>query len=224
MSSGKPPIGIVHYQLIDEVENQHKRFQAFIHDKYGSHPLSVKNWALLLSIGKDSSHLIQQFNNVLKDVSSVYNAFFFETKGVSSFNASEKQFEFVLVNAESLYRFTRGRGAEGYDSFSEHLDCPSETTCCAFPNLTRSSVLIAPKPQSDQMNFYTDLASFVKNTSGEEATMLWQMVTREYIKALDMSPSQSRWLSTSGTGVPWLHVRIDNTPKYYTFAEFKKDH
>ena len=28
------------------------------------------------------------------------------------------------------------------------------------------------------------------------------------------------WMSTSGLGVYWLHVRLDSRPKYYQFAEF----
>mmetsp|Transcript_9405 Transcript_9405/g.21189 ORF Transcript_9405/g.21189 Transcript_9405/m.21189 type:complete len:541 (+) Transcript_9405:444-2066(+) len=28
------------------------------------------------------------------------------------------------------------------------------------------------------------------------------------------------WLSTSGMGVPWLHVRLDSSPKYYTYHGF----
>ena len=29
------------------------------------------------------------------------------------------------------------------------------------------------------------------------------------------------WLSTEGSGVPWLHVRMDSRPKYYHTREFK---
>lgn len=30
------------------------------------------------------------------------------------------------------------------------------------------------------------------------------------------------WLSTSGLGVSWLHVRVDSVPKYYNFEEYKR--
>jgi hypothetical protein len=29
------------------------------------------------------------------------------------------------------------------------------------------------------------------------------------------------WLSTSGLGVAWLHVRLDERPKYYTHAPYR---
>lgn len=28
------------------------------------------------------------------------------------------------------------------------------------------------------------------------------------------------WLSTSGLGVPWVHIRIDASPKYYTWEPY----
>jgi hypothetical protein len=29
------------------------------------------------------------------------------------------------------------------------------------------------------------------------------------------------WLSTAGAGVPWLHVRLDDAPKYYGHAAYR---
>jgi hypothetical protein len=29
------------------------------------------------------------------------------------------------------------------------------------------------------------------------------------------------WLSTNGDGVSWLHVRIDERPKYYTHGPYR---
>ena len=30
------------------------------------------------------------------------------------------------------------------------------------------------------------------------------------------------WVSTNGDGVAWLHVRIDERPKYYAYAPYRK--
>jgi hypothetical protein len=30
------------------------------------------------------------------------------------------------------------------------------------------------------------------------------------------------WLSTAGAGVAWLHVRLDDRPKYYGFDEYRE--
>ncbi len=29
------------------------------------------------------------------------------------------------------------------------------------------------------------------------------------------------WLSTAGAGVPWLHVRLEDRPKYYGHAAYR---
>lgn len=34
-------------------------------------------------------------------------------------------------------------------------------------------------------------------------------------------PDAPLWVSTSGLGVPWLHVRLDDAPKYYTHRPFR---
>jgi hypothetical protein len=39
-------------------------------------------------------------------------------------------------------------------------------------------------------------------------------------KRLSASPV---WLSTSGLGVYWLHVRLDTHPKYYQYQPYKVD-
>ena len=30
------------------------------------------------------------------------------------------------------------------------------------------------------------------------------------------------WLSTAGAGVSWLHVRLDDRPKYYGYAPYRQ--
>jgi len=30
------------------------------------------------------------------------------------------------------------------------------------------------------------------------------------------------WLSTAGAGVPWLHVRLDDRPKYYHYGPYRQ--
>ena len=30
------------------------------------------------------------------------------------------------------------------------------------------------------------------------------------------------WLSTAGAGVSWLHVRLDDRPKYYGYAPYRE--
>ena len=213
----------VQYKLVDEVEGKYKRFAAYSN----SDLLSIDDWIKLLDGNESSSH-INNFVNVMKEASSAYKAFFFETKGTSPSNKSLKPFEFVIVNANSLHDSIKASGTD-YNAFEEHFtneNTSLESTSVTFLNLGKDSVLIAPKPQpSNKPEVYTDLASFLRNASQEEITSLWYLVAKEYGKSLDGSngQSQSVWLSTSGMGVSWLHVRIDKRPKYYTFRPFAQE-
>jgi hypothetical protein len=35
-------------------------------------------------------------------------------------------------------------------------------------------------------------------------------------------PTEKIWMSTCGTGVYWLHLRLDSKPKYYTYAPYRE--
>ena len=63
------------------------------------------------------------------------------------------------------------------------------------------------------------IASFVREASREQVHSLFEAVGVEVEERLqEVSPL---WVSTSGMGVFWLHVRLDSRPKYYTYAPYK---
>lgn len=43
---------------------------------------------------------------------------------------------------------------------------------------------------------------------------LYSMVAEQVCNQLHEQPGAPLWLNTDGGGVPWLHVRLDSTPKY----------
>lgn len=82
----------------------------------------------------------------------------------------------------------------------------------SFFNLDKSSILISPK--SDGKN-YKHLYSFLVNSTKDKIAELWYLVSKEAKKLVDSGTNV--WISTSGYGVGWLHIRIDQKPKYYKF-------
>ncbi len=51
----------------------------------------------------------------------------------------------------------------------------------------------------------------------------WRRVAHESLTALQSrAPGRKLWLSTAGQGVEWLHFRIEDTPKYYSYQEYKR--
>mmetsp|Transcript_22709 Transcript_22709/g.27857 ORF Transcript_22709/g.27857 Transcript_22709/m.27857 type:complete len:283 (-) Transcript_22709:133-981(-) len=206
----------IEYRLMEEVDGVHKRFAAFIQTKSQSdQPLSIIQWVECFKKDDVSATSIRKFTDLIKDSTSDYKAFFLETKG-TSFQNAEKQFEFVLVNSIGLHDFCERNGPDS-DTFEKHLNCPF--TCCSFMNLSGDATLIVPK----NLGLYSHLALFLRNAEDDEITNFWQLVALKYSNALSQSPSKSFWLSTSGMGVSWLHVRIDRRPKYYTFRQFAQE-
>ena len=189
-----------------------------------------------LSSGKEWDHLsVQQWTDLLLSEESLMSEFYdllriewpsyyFETKGVSSENASQIQFEFVIVNAPDLNRFVTSSGPnmQAFSSYWDNLS-PGET-CTSFPNLGGNALLVVPKAMPNtEPSTYTDLASFMRNAPEQEVTNFWIKSLQEY-QGLLSPPSNGQivWFSTSGRGVSFLHVRFDQRPKYYSYVPFKE--
>ena len=69
---------------------------------------------------------------------------------------------------------------------------------------------------------YAHLASFIRNSPNSQANLLWQKVAEEINLKLNTPDFfQKMWISTSGLGVAWLHVRLDSVPKYYNWEPYQ---
>lgn len=199
------------YTLVEEQRSKFKRFAAC----RNSQPLSVKDWTEQVLHDEDE---IETFVNYINEQSQEFKAYFFETKGVSN-ETCNKDFEFVLVNSEQLYKF--GKYGADLDAFEEHFDPEENRTCTFFPNLSGSSTLIIPEPIQDDTDVYAHLANFLRMASDIEICDFWQLVGKQYTQAIQKE--KTVWLSTSGLGVAYLHMRIDHRPKYYTYDPFRNE-
>lgn len=147
------------------------------------------------------------FNELLK--SSPFAAFFWETRPLTVNNAGGK-FEFVLVNSVALSVISADRS-----SFAQYFN--GEKYAVAFLNLSGDAKLVVPVEVSAADN-YSHIASFVRKASPEQLDAFWQKTGEEIGKSLSDEP---KWVSTSGLGVHWLHVRIDSRPKYYNYLPYR---
>lgn len=142
-----------------------------------------------------------------------YEAFYFETPPFSR-DAHSAAFEFVLLDSRSL----AGVKPDPW-VFQEHFGSSGTSDGVAvFPNLGRDAVLVAPCPVVPPKD-YGQLASFSRQAPREQQHALWRRVgeaASEWLKGED-----PLWISTSGDGVAWLHVRLDRYPKYYNHAPYR---
>ena len=138
-------------------------------------------------------------------------AFFWETPPYSR-SALARPWAFVLVEAPML----DGVPAEPR-AFAEHY--APDRRAVAFPNLGGDAWLVAPCPGPDSSHC-AHLADFTRAVDADTQDAFWQLVGETAVaRAGDDRPV---WLSTCGTGVYWLHARLDSYPKYYSHDAYRR--
>jgi hypothetical protein len=140
-----------------------------------------------------------------------YSAFRWETPPITTASLG-RAFEFALVDSPELE--TRADP----DAFAKHFNVANDNQVVSFANLSGDAILIVPCPVSADFA-YAHVAAFVRNAPDAQKHALWSLVGRVMEDNVSEDPV---WLSTAGAGVPWLHVRIDQRPKYYCHAEYRK--
>jgi len=148
------------------------------------------------------------FSTLLAD--SPYAAFRWETPGVTIATASQA-FEFVLLDAPTLAR------EPDPEAFAAHFET-ARISVVDFANLSGDATLVVPCPLADD-SAYGHLAAFVRFAPAEQIDALWRTVGDAMARRLSAKPV---WLNTAGAGVSWLHVRLDDRPKYYGHAAYRQ--
>lgn len=140
---------------------------------------------------------------------SPFPAYFWEHPPLDRSNF-ESSVEFVLVNAPMLE--TLQPNAEAFRSYF------ADDKIVTFRSLGGDATLIVPSPV-DASSGYAHLAAFLRTAPDRQVHALWQDVARSVADSLTDKPM---WLSTSGLGVAWLHIRLDSSPKYYQHQPYKR--
>lgn len=146
-----------------------------------------------------------------------YEGLFWETPPLSAATAG-LPFECMIVPSAAVGRlvadgkpFARFIGAEaGSDAIVRQR------------NLGGDAELIIPCDGGDAD--YAHLATFLRTASVAQVDNLWRETGEAASHWLAEAPSRPFWISTSGLGVAWLHIRLDTRPKYYSYAPYKPSH
>jgi hypothetical protein len=158
---------------------------------------------------ESSSEFRLWFNALL--ASLPYSAMRWETPPVTKATLN-KAFEFVVFDSPGL------AARPDPTAFAEHFrKAGPEVEAVAFSNLGGDALMIVPCPHANH-SAYGHLAAFVRHAPCSQQQALWKLVGGEMGKKVGTRPV---WLNTAGAGVSWLHVRLDDRPKYYGHGPYR---
>ncbi len=143
-----------------------------------------------------------------------FSAFRWETPPLTAASA-DRPFEFVVLDSPGL------ASTPNPHAFAEHFRRAADTNgVVAFSNLSRDALLVVPCPDPNSLpSAYGHLGAFVRHAPQSQQHALWQRVAETMHQRLGTAPV---WLSTAGAGVSWLHVRLDDRPKYYGYEPYRQ--
>lgn len=157
-----------------------------------------------------------------------YDAVFWECHPVTSSSIHTQTFEFVVLEARTLS--SRRFDMTAFEEQFRSIPHEANDAAISFVNLGRDATLVVPCPTENGSSrshkypqYMTHIASFHQEASDDHVFNLWRTIGDTFLRVLEEEPDRNRrfWLSTSGLGVSWLHVRIDTKPKYYNYVEYK---
>lgn len=168
------------------------------------------SFADVLKLWSETPEFSLWFNQLLAELP--FPAFRWETPPVTT-SLVTRLFEFVVIDSPAL-----GRPADR-SAFAEHFrdELPESVVC--FSNLGGDARLIVPCPPSTPVD-YCHLADFVRLAPETQIQEFWKTVGTALLDRLNQQPV---WLSTAGAGVAWLHVRLDDRPKYYGYQPYASE-
>jgi hypothetical protein len=169
-------------------------------------------YAEVMARWQDDEAFRDAFISILAD--APYPAYFWETPPVT-LETIKRPFAFVQMESSQLAKVRPNRNA--FRSYFEAERNNEEVV--AFSNLGKDAYLIVPCPQSAQET-YTHIGAFTAKAPMSQQHVLWQAVGKALAQRLNQQPI---WVSTSGLGVYWLHIRLDTYPKYYTYTPYRQN-
>jgi len=163
---------------------------------------------------EEDKSILSEFINILQ--TSDFKAYFYETPKVTQNTVSSDKFEFVLARSDMLETVVAEES-----TFEKHF-ASCENSVTHFLNLGGDAMLVTPCPAPDvDKQVYSSLAPFVRGAPREQVEQFWRTSAKVMLKHLKTKGKNPTWMSTSGLGVYWLHLRLDSRPKYYTYNPYR---
>jgi hypothetical protein len=141
-----------------------------------------------------------------------FEAFFWEMPPLVASNIG-KPYEHVTIDSPAL----RGVREDGSAFALRFAEAEAGHAVTAFHNLSGGALLVAPRA-AGAAGANAHIAAFVRGAPRPQQRELLALTAELALERLSERPT---WISTSGTGVHWLHVRIEGAPAYYVHRPYK---
>jgi hypothetical protein len=175
-------------------------------------PAGPLGYGDLLRLLRDDAGFRADFTRAPADVP--HRAYKWETPPVTAATL-DRPFECMLIDSPAL------DVPADSSPFAEHLQRQPEVSSpgiARFPNLGGDALLVVPLAHATPAA-YAHLAAFLRLAPPAQHDALWQAVAEAMLGRVGTAPV---WLSTAGGGVAWLHVRLDDRPKYYGYGPYRR--
>jgi hypothetical protein len=169
---------------------------------------SVLSYADVFGLLIDAEEFRNYLLRIFADIP--YSAFRWETPPVTV-SSLDKPFKFAVLDSPELDLIPDRM------AFAEFFETMDPGGVGEFPNLGGDANMIVPGPV-DETSAYSHLASFLSSAPYAQLHLFWQMIGTAVSKRIGAEPL---WLNTAGGGVAWLHVRLDQRPKYYVYPPYR---
>ena len=154
-------------------------------------------------------------NFVQTIISSNFNNLYLEFPVLSK-KTYLNQTEFVVIEANP---FQNSDWTQFKNQLKSLIDSKSDQSVTSFYNLTNDTLLVAPIPNNNSSDSSSNhLINFLKHGPDNQ---LHELIKIFALNALRLANDNKQvYISTHGRGVPWLHVRLSETPKYYQHMDY----
>jgi hypothetical protein len=151
--------------------------------------------------------------------SDIKKRFFYETSILKK-DISKCEYKEIFIESKELDSLVCDPTA-----YKEHIEKAKnkneKAVATSFPNLSGDSLLIVPlSSKTKQPCQYTTIKDFIDNAPPSDQKGFWKFASREIKKRL--KKRDHIYVSTHGKGIPYFHLRLDDTPKYYQTTSFTK--
>ena len=146
---------------------------------------------------------------VLKYPKRCKKSFYYETSFITK--SMKEEYKEKFIENEYLDKMK-----QNYKPFIKYILKSKNKYVMSFMNLSRKTLLVVPFPRKNKK--YTTLKDFIDNASQLQQKKFWKKSAKLIKKML--KKHNKLWVSTHGTGVPYLHLRIEPFPVYYKTKAF----